>query len=213
MLDEMALSRPRHQQLRRLRRALARGVQATAVIALMLTFADLGALVPAVAAGIAGVGLLLDGVHGLRLSARSSIGAASEAQVRRALKPLRAEGWRVEHGVLWPGGGDIDHVARSPAGVWFAIETKTRRYSCRQLERTAATARWLARRGRGGGGAVAVLCVTRGRRRPVIEHGVLVVSLAELPVVLRELAASRASRRAGSRLTPRAFGGRAAVRW
>ena len=92
----------------------------------------------------------------------------------------------MRHGVSWPCGGDIDHVVRTPDGYGFAIETKTLRYDRGQLQRTEATARWLARRSRRyPRGVVPVLCVVRARRAPVIEHGVLVVSIDGLLAALR----------------------------
>ena len=41
------------------------------------------------------------------------------------------------NGVLWPGGGDVDHLVRSPNGLGFAIETKTLTFSQEHLRRTA----------------------------------------------------------------------------
>jgi hypothetical protein len=197
--------------MRRLCRASARGVQAGAAAALTLVFAGLGTTRPAIAAALVSATLLMDGARHVHRAGRSGVGAESEACVRQALEPLRAEGWRIEHGLPWPGVGDIDHVVRAPDGAWFAIETKTRRYSHRQLKRTAATARWVGRRHRGG--AAAVLCVVRERRRPAIEHDVLVISLGDLRAMLRALAEPSGGRRAGSHVRRRAFGGRAVARW
>jgi hypothetical protein len=208
----MGLSHPQRLQLRRLRRASVRGPQSAAALGGAVFLAGEGAMEVAVAVGLVGVALLVDGAQALRGATRSGIGADSEARVRRALDALRAEDWRVEHGVSWPGGGDIDHVAESPGGARFAIETKTRRYSRAQLERTAATARWLGRRRRGAR-VVAVLCVVRDGRRPAVEHGVVVVSLGDLPHMLRALAVSRGGRRAGSHVRRRASVGRAVARW
>ena len=136
--------------------------------------------------------MLLSGVlaltsrYALRLAARSRVGAESEAEVRRALEPLRREGWRVEHAVDWPGRGDIDHVVRSPSGMGFVIETKTLRYTRAHLARTVDSARWLARRRwRYPAGVCPVICVTRARRTQQIEEEVLVVSLDGLMPALR----------------------------
>src|SRR5687767_6970704 len=106
----MGLSHPRRQQLRRLRKASRRAVEASLALAGAAVAADAGALALAILAGIVGVGLLGDGVFALRRAARSRVGAVSEARVRRAIDTLRAEGWRVAHGVSWRGRGDIDHV-------------------------------------------------------------------------------------------------------
>jgi nuclease-like protein len=84
----------------------------------------------------------------LRLAARSRVGAESEAQVRRSLEQLRREGWRVQHALDWPDGGDLDHVVRVPSGIGFVIETKTLRYTRAHRVRTADAASWLSRRRR-----------------------------------------------------------------
>ena len=198
------LSYPRRQQLRRLRRAAL-----TAVGALFIAVLALVALV----GGLAGAAVLLLPVaaalaaatrHSLRLAARNRIGAESEIRVRRTLNRLRADGWRIIHGIDWPGHGDIDHVAVAPSGLGFAIETKTRAFDTQHLERTRATAGWLARRRRRWclGGALPVLCVVRFSRLEYARQGVLVVSLDRLLVSLRgavqaHATTSRAS--AGSR--------------
>jgi hypothetical protein len=184
----MAISHPRRQQLRRLQRALARGAQAALALAGALVLAQNGAVMLAIAVAILGAALLADGTRCLRLADRSRVGAASEECVRAALAPLRSEGWWVRHGVSWPCGGDVDHVVRSPAGMGFAIETKTRRYDRGHLERTTATARWLLRRHRRYPlGVVPVLCVVHGRSLATTDHGVLVVTLDRLLEVLRHM--------------------------
>ena len=58
------------------------------------------------------------------LAERWRVGADSERAVQHALKELAGSGWVVRNGVRWPGGGDIDHLVRSPDGVGFAIEMK-----------------------------------------------------------------------------------------
>jgi hypothetical protein len=62
--------------------------------------------------------------HWLSLAKRSRVGARSEDEVRRALAPLRAEGWRLRHSLPWRGRGDIDSLAIAPTGVAFVVETK-----------------------------------------------------------------------------------------
>jgi hypothetical protein len=70
----------------------------------------------------------------------------------------------VWNGVCWPGGGDIDHLVRSPDGLGFAIETKTLTFSQEHLRRTEATARRAGqRRRRYPHGVIPVLCVVRAR--------------------------------------------------
>jgi hypothetical protein len=113
-------SYPRRRQLRRLRLAASHSALAAA--------AFVGALLIARDVRLSLALLLLSGAfalasrHALRLAARSRVGAQSETKVRRALERLRPEGWRVRHAANWPGGGDLDHVARAPSGVGFVIE-------------------------------------------------------------------------------------------
>jgi hypothetical protein len=175
------ISYPRRQQWQRLERAAA--ALALAALAGLLAVAAVGRGVtaPAAALGIAAAGLVAYARRSARLSRRSGVGGRSERQVRRALAPLRAEGWRLRHALSWGGRGDIDHVAIAPRtlGVAFVIETKTRTYTADQLAGTAARARWVASRRRQWGrrGAVPVLCVMRPDGIQRSEHGVLVVSI------------------------------------
>jgi len=214
LVGAMRLSHPRRQQARRLRKAARRGAQASLALAGAAVAAEAGALAPAIIAAIVGAGLLGDGMLALRRAGRSRVGAVSETRVRRALDALCAEGWRVAHGVRWRGRGDIDHVVCTPDGLGFAIETKTRRYSRTQLERTAATARWLARRRwRFPRGVLPVLCVVYDRNVPTVEQAVLIVSLDGLLDALRAAAVESPTSPREWRLRRRAFGGRAAARW
>jgi Nuclease-related domain len=180
------VSYPRRQQLRRLRRAGSYGALAA--------FALAGAVLVAVAGNLVmSLGLMLvSGLFALasrrvaRLAARSRVGAESEAEVRRALKQLAHEGWRVRHAVDWPGGGDVDHVVRSPLGTGFAIETKTLRWRRAHVARTRDAARWLARRRRlYPRGVVPVLCVARARHLDYVDGNVQIVSLDRLVPLLR----------------------------
>jgi Nuclease-related domain len=128
----------------------------------------------------------------LRLSARSGVGAASEAQVRRTLEPLRSEGWRVQHALNWPGIGDLDHLIRSPEGTGFLIETKTRRYIPAHVRRAVVAASWLARRRRRyPAGVWPVICIVRARSVEESHGGVLIVSADRLLPALRAARSSR----------------------
>ena len=60
--------------------------------------------------------VLLMSRRALRLARRSRVGAASEAQVRRALKPLTLDGWAVAHAVDRPGRGDSTTCCAPPPG-------------------------------------------------------------------------------------------------
>jgi hypothetical protein len=64
------------------------------------------------------------------------------------LGPLRAEGWRLRHSLRWQGSRDIDSIAISPTGVGTIIETKTRSYDERHLNRVRAPKLCLSRRRR-----------------------------------------------------------------
>jgi hypothetical protein len=120
-------------------------------------------------------------------------GAHSESDVRRALAVLGGEGWRLRHSLLWHGEGDVDHVAISPTGLAFVVETKTRTYDSRHLATVRNHADWLRDRRRRWcpRGALPVLCVTRGQFEH-IQNGVLVVSVERLPGALRARAGTAA---------------------
>jgi hypothetical protein len=129
----------------------------------------------------------------LKVSRRNRVGADSEAEVRRALKPLARDGWTVRHGVRAHTGGDLDHVLRAPMGVGFVIETKTSRYTPAHAIRTVNAARRLARRRRRyPGGVVPVLCVARARHVEREYEELLVVSLDRLLPALRAVVSGHA---------------------
>jgi hypothetical protein len=176
------LSYPRRQQLHRLLRAAltATGALASVLLALVATADGLAAAATLLL--LFAVGLAAASCHSLHLAARNRIGAESEIRVRHTLNRLRADGWRIIHGIDWAGHGDIDHVAVAPSGFGFAIETKTRAFDMQHLARTRATAGWLARRRRRWcpGGALPVLCVVCASRLEYVQRGVLVVSLDRL---------------------------------
>ena len=186
MLSAVMVSYPRRQQLRRLQSAARLAVYAAIAAAASWLLASAGQIGLAVIVGALAAGFGLWSRRAARLARRSRVGAESEAQVRRALKPLTREGWHVAHGVDWPGRGDLDHVLLSPSGIGFVIETKTLRYSRAHVVRTVDAARWLARkRRRYPCGVLPVVCVTRARRVERFESEVLVVSLDRLMTALR----------------------------
>ena len=88
----------RRQQYRRLSRVgrTAAGSVAAALVALVVWGAEAAALAGLLLL-LAAFGLGLDARHWLALAGRSRVGARSEDDVRRALTPLRAEGWRLRH--------------------------------------------------------------------------------------------------------------------
>jgi Nuclease-related domain len=178
---------PRRQQGRRLRRAAASGAAAILAGALAATAATAGATAFAGLLALVMGALVLDVRRWMRLAARSGVGARSEAQVRRVLSGLEADGWRLRHSLVWGGRGDIDSIAIAPNGIAYAIETKTRTFDARHLTRARDTAAWLYRRRRRWcrRGALPVLCVARARGLERVEAGVLVVSLDRLVPALR----------------------------
>lgn len=180
-------SYPRRQQYRRLRRAIVSAATSATSGGLAVAAAAAGATPAAGALLLLTGGLLIDARRWLHLAARSRVGARSEDAVRRALRVLEAEGWRLRHSLEWGGRGDIDSVAIAPTGTAFAIESKTRRFDACHLAHARQTAAWLHRRRRCwcGRGALPVLCVVHGRRLEDVRDGVLVVSLDRLAPALR----------------------------
>jgi hypothetical protein len=153
-------------------------------VALELLVSGSGTLVVVLLAAAGGLGIA--GKRSLDLAGRNRVGADSERQVRRELDRLRRDGWQVRHGVDWPGGGDIDHLLRSPTGVGYVVETKTRSFEDRHLQRTARAAGWAAgSRRRYPRGVVPVLCVVRSRDLERYHGEVLVVSADRLVAALR----------------------------
>ncbi len=173
----MTVSYPRRQQLRRLTYAGTRAAQTVIALAAAALCVQRGEPVLATALALVAAALALSSRRALRLAGRSRIGAESEAQVRRSLEVLRRDGWQVRHAVGWPGGGDLDHLVRSPSGIGFVIETKTLRYRRAHVLRTVDMARWLARRRwRYPRGVRAVICLARAHCVERSDGSVLVVS-------------------------------------
>jgi hypothetical protein len=188
------LNYARRQEYRRLSRA-GRAAAGSIVAALLaLVVGGSGALLLAGPLLVAAVGLGFHARHWLALAGRSRIGARSEDDVQRALRPLRAEGWRLRHSLLWQGGEDIDSVAISPTGIAVAIETKcARTYDKRHLARVREQTAWLSRRRRrwARSGTLGVMCLVRARGVERVEQDVLVVSIDRSTHVLRVAANAR----------------------
>jgi len=142
---------PRRQQTRRLRRAAASGAAAIVAGALAATAAGAGATALAGSLALVMAALVVDARRWVRLAARSRVGAQSEAQVRRALSGLKAEGWQLRHSLLWAGRGDMDSVAIAPTGVAFA---RSKRASSTHATWPAPARRPCGFTGIGGAGAV-----------------------------------------------------------
>jgi Nuclease-related domain len=203
------LNYPRRQQYRRLSRAAAAAMASGTALLSALVFASAGAVSAAGVILALAIGLGVDARHWLSLADRSRIGARSEDEVRRALAPLCAEGWRLRHSLPWRGRGDIDSLAIAPTGVAFAIETKTRSYDGHHLARVREQAVWLSRRRRRWcrRGALPVVCLVRARGVERVEQNVLVVSIDGLLSALRSCAGRPVADELGIRRAspPRAF--------
>jgi Nuclease-related domain len=184
---------PRRQQFRRLSHAAEAATASAAAALLGLLTAGAGAPTAAAVLLLLAAGLALYAHHLLSLAGRSRVGARSEDEVRHALAPLQADGWRLRHSLPWRGRGDIDSLAIAPTGVAFAIETKTRVYDDRHLAQVRQQAAWLSRRRRRWcrRGAVPVICVVRARGVQRLEQNVLVVSIDRLIPVLRSAGSER----------------------
>ena len=190
------MNNARCQQYRRLRRAVAPALGCAASALLALVIASAGATSLAGCLLILALGLGLYARRWVSLAGRSRVGARSEDQVQRALAVLEAEGWRLRHSLRWLGTGDIDSVALAPTGTAVVVETKTRTYEERHLDRVRAQAAWLVRRRRRWcrNGTLAVLCLVRTRGVQRVDRDVLVVSIDQLIPALRR--ATQVSRRA-----------------
>jgi len=186
-------SYPRRQQYRRLRRAGVSGVAGVTAGLMAVVAASVGAILVAGVLLLIMVGLMIDAHRWAGLARRSSIGARSEDEVRRALAGLEAQGWRLRHSLPWRGRGDIDSVAIAPTGAAFAIETKTKTLEDRHVARVLEQAEWLSRRRRRWcrRGALPVVCLARRRGVEHVEAGVLVVSIDRFTSALRTAAGVR----------------------
>ena len=180
----------RRQEHRRLSKAGAATAASAAAGATAVAAANAGAVSLAGVLVVAAVALGLYARRWLRLSERSRVGARSEDEVRRALSPLRAEGWRLRHSLPWQGPGDIDSVAIAPSRVAVVIETKTRTYHAGHLACVLEQATWLSRRRRRWcrSGVLAMLCIVRARGVERIEDDVIVVSIDRLTATVRNAA-------------------------
>ena len=118
------MNHPRRQQYRRAVRAARLALASAGAAVLGVGVVTIGAAVPGALLLVVAVVLGVRARHWLALARRNRLGARSEDDVRRALMPLRAEGWRLRHSLRWQGPGDIDSVAIAPTGIAVAIETK-----------------------------------------------------------------------------------------
>jgi len=111
----------RRQQYRRLSRAGPPAIASAGAVMLALAVASAGAVSAAGVLLLLALGFGLYARRWLALAERSRVGARSENEVRHALEPLEAKGWRLRHSLCWRGRGDIDSLAIAPTGVAFVV--------------------------------------------------------------------------------------------
>lgn len=108
---------------------------------------------------------------------RWQAGAAGERKVAQALRPLERQGWLIAHDLPKSTGGNLDHLAAGPSGV-FTIETKLKRFDKRELAQARAHAQWA--RSWVHSPVVPVLVIAEGSRRPKQFAGVWVMDASRL---------------------------------
>ena len=144
------LNYPRRQQYRRLSRAAATAMASAAAVMLALIAARAGALSAAGILLVVALGFGLYARHGLSLAGRSGVGARSEDEVRRALAPLQADGWRLRHSLRWQGRGTSTRW-RSRRAAWGSRSRPRRGRTTIVISRVCATRRHGCLAGAGGG--------------------------------------------------------------
>ena len=162
---------------------LAVGFAAAALLAVERELWPIGA-----AAGLATAASLLAAVRSGRRAKRAKVGAESERRVAEALAPLAAVGWSVRHNLPWPPHGDIDHVAISPYGPAFVIETKTATFTESHVARTREAADCVRRLRSVGKPVVPVIVVCRADEPTRWLADTLVVSVNHAAVALADVA-------------------------
>lgn len=108
-------------------------------------------------------------------------GGAGEERVGKALRPLERRGWVIEHDLMKPTGGNIDHLAAGPGGV-FTIETKANRFGGAGIRQARSHASYASKRL--GVPVTPLICVANSKARPKEYGGVLVVRPRDLASTL-----------------------------
>lgn len=114
-------------------------------------------------------------------------GAFGEEGVGGILGQLPAP-WLVEHDVVKEGGGNVDHIAHSPA-VIFPIDTKLTRFRAKDLAQANRHARWVASQFGLQKQIVPVICEQRSDRAPQLIEGVWVMGASRVVGFLMEWSA------------------------
>lgn len=109
-------------------------------------------------------------------------GAAGEREVAKALRPLERAGWLIAHDLPKPTGGNLDHLAAGPTGI-YTIETKLNRFGKPELAQTRAHAHWVRRSVRSP--VVPVLVLANSKARVKNYAGVTVIGAPHLARWLR----------------------------
>lgn len=106
------------------------------------------------------------------------LGAIAEEEIGSLLDQLGAP-WLVEHDVQKGGGGNVDHILHSPAGIYL-IDTKRSRYREKDFDQARRHTAWGYRRFGGDSHIVPVICVQRSDLRPELIQGVWIVGAGQL---------------------------------
>jgi hypothetical protein len=106
------------------------------------------------------------------------LGAIAEEEVGRLLDQLRVP-WLVEHDVQKGGGGNIDHILHSPAGIYL-IDTKRSQYRDKDFDQARRHVAWAYRRFGDNSHIIPVICVQRSDLGPELIQGVWIVGAGQL---------------------------------
>jgi Nuclease-related domain len=170
------VSYPRRQQRLWARKATLYEIAGTALFVAGFVALGTGRAVLAVVAFPAGCALITAYTSAANRAARHRIGADSEQLVHDTLDRLRPHGYTITHGSRWHGGGDIDHLVRTPDGLGFCIETKTLTFDQAHLERLRRQADWAAERRAYPRGVLPIMGLAREHHRQLLADGVLILS-------------------------------------
>lgn len=123
--------------------------------------------------------------HSFRMGHRFARGAASEEVVGAQLEALEDSRWLVEHDLVKPGGGNIDHVVHS-AGRTFVIDTKRSQWRAKDIGQACRHADWAARHFGSRRLIVPVICIERSDQQPMLIDGIWVVGRPNLVALIEE---------------------------
>lgn len=117
---------------------------------------------------------------------RFSRGAVSEEKVAAQLGTLVDDpSWRVEHDLVKPSGGNIDHVVHSSVRT-FVIDTKRSRWRVEDITQAHRHAEWAARHFGSRRLIVPIICIDRSDQQPILLNGIWVVGRPHLVALIEE---------------------------